>query len=102
MEGFKFFRQYSFGHFILDFYCPQCRLAIELDGSQHLSQQAYDDKRTGYLNENGIEVIRFWDNDVLEETDGVMEGIWEKLMSKNRVDSDDNSPRPPLKIRGGA
>ena len=92
LEGLKFFRQYSFGHFILDFYCPQCRLAIELDGSQHLAQQANDDKRTYYLNENGIEVIRFWDNDVLEHTDGIVESIWEKLMKKNRVSHDGNSP----------
>lgn len=92
LDGFKFFRQYSFDHFILDFYCPQCRLAIELDGSQHLAEKAYDDVRTDYLNQNGIEVIRFWDNHVLEDTAGVVEGIWEKIMKKTRANPGGNSP----------
>ena len=94
LEGLKFFRQYSFGSYILDFYCPQCLLAIELDGSQHLAQQNYDDKRTGYLNQYGIEVMRFWDNDVLEDTDGVVEGIWQCLTRKKGMTKMVTPPDP--------
>lgn len=67
LNGFKFYRQYSAGTYILDFYCSACRLAVELDGSQHTEekQKMYDEKRTKYLNEHNIRVVRFWDNDVL-------------------------------------
>ena len=61
VHGLKFYRQYSVGSYILDFYCPQRRIAIELDGSQHLAAKEYDDNRTAYLQRSGITVIRFWD-----------------------------------------
>src|SRR3989344_8551489 len=58
----KFFRQYSVGPYVLDFYCPMKRLAVELDGGQHLTaqQQRHDIQRTNYLTQQGITVIRFW------------------------------------------
>jgi very-short-patch-repair endonuclease len=70
----KFFRQYSFGPYILDFYCPQKKLAVELDGGQHnqLDGREYDADRTNYLNVYGIEVVRFWNNEVLGNMDGVL------------------------------
>ncbi len=57
----KFFRQYSVGPYIIDFYCPRYRLAIELDGGQHAEEKnkSYDDTRTNYLKSVGIEVMRF-------------------------------------------
>ncbi len=72
--GFKFFRQYGIASYILDFYCPAVKLAIELDGGQHAqgTQALYDGRRTEYLNEHNIKIIRFWDNDVLKNTDGVL------------------------------
>ena len=75
--GLKFFRQYGVGHYILDFYCPQHRLAIELDGSQHLETAAAerDIERTQYLNGQDITVLRFWNNDVSKDIDGVLEKI---------------------------
>lgn len=59
--GKKFRRQHSVGYFILDFYCPKEKLAIELDGADHftLSGMARDEKRTAYLNQQGARVIRF-------------------------------------------
>ena len=75
LDGFKFFRQYSCGPYILDFYCSEKRLAIELDGSQHLAAELYDKVRTQYLKENNIDVIRFWNNQVLEDMDVVLETI---------------------------
>ncbi|SRR3989339_1000736 len=82
--GFKFFRQYSVGSYILDFYCPMAKLAIELDGGQHIQgvQVLYDEKRTGYLNEHNIKVIRFLDNDVLKNTEGVLLEISRNLTKK--------------------
>src|SRR3989338_1285099 len=65
MGGMKFFRQYSVGKYTLDFYCPAVRLAVEVDGSQHIDNKS-DTVRTAYLREQNITVIRFWNNDVLQ------------------------------------
>src|SRR3989339_678396 len=72
--GFKFFRQYSVGPYILDLFCPSAKLAIELDGEYHAqaAQALYDKERTVYLNEHNIKVVRFWDNDALNNIDGVL------------------------------
>ena len=68
--GFKFTRQYSVGPYILDFYCPKLRLAIELDGDQHKEKEAvlYDEDRTKFLDGADITVIRFWNHDVMKNT----------------------------------
>jgi very-short-patch-repair endonuclease len=60
----EFFRQYSIGPYILDFYCPALKLAVELDGGQHnqCESKAYDAARSEYLKLQGIEVMRFWNN----------------------------------------
>ncbi len=81
LGGFKFRRQHPVGRFILDFYCAEAQLAVELDGGQHAEpyQAAYDEERTRVLNEWGICVLRFWDNDALKNTLGVLEMIWEAL-----------------------
>jgi very-short-patch-repair endonuclease len=70
--GFKFRRQHSIGRYIVDFYCPEKKLAIELDGSQHLDDEKYDNKRTDYLNALGIAVLRFGDNEVNTNMEGVL------------------------------
>lgn len=84
LSGYKFFRQYSVGPYIVDFYCPAIKLAIELDGGQHAQgmQAFYDKKRTEYLNEHNIKVIRFWDNETLKNTDGVLVEISRNLTTK--------------------
>jgi very-short-patch-repair endonuclease len=75
--GLRFCRQFGVGNYILDFYCPEKKLAIELDGGQHADEQnkLSDVDRTTYLNEQGIKVIRFWNNDVLNNIEGVGESI---------------------------
>ena len=85
LSRFKFYRQFSAGPYILDFYCPVCRLAVELDGGQHAEERGilYDEKRKEYLNRQNIRVIRFWDNDVLNNTDGVLIKISENLTPPN-------------------
>jgi len=71
--GMKFFRQYSIGPYVLDFYCPLLKLAIELDGGQHGEEEnmAYDKIRTDYLKSLNIEVMRFWNHQVLENREEI-------------------------------
>lgn len=80
--GYKFFRQYSVGTYILDFYCPQKRLAIELDGGIHESSKnrELDDYRTRTIGEFNIKVVRFWISDVLEQAKSTLEAIRKHLM----------------------
>ncbi len=76
--GYKFSRQYSAGPYILDFYCSEKRLAIELDGSQHLEDKEYDKQRDDYLSLNDIKVLRFWNNQVnanIEEVLGKIRNV---------------------------
>ncbi len=77
--GFKFFRQYGCGRYILDLFCPVCRLAIEIDGGQHSETKDYDIERTEYLKSENIKVIRFWNNEVLNNIEGVVEEIKKHL-----------------------
>jgi very-short-patch-repair endonuclease len=83
--GMKFFRQYSFGPYILDFYCPEKKLAVELDGGQHNQPEGRDSDlvRTNYLNTHGVEVVRFWNNEVLLEIDGVLARLELELVSRS-------------------
>lgn len=71
LEGRKFRRQHSFGQYIMDFYCPDEKLAVELDGMQHFTEDGikYDEARTVYLNNLGIRVIRFENAEVFDRTD---------------------------------
>jgi len=81
LGGFKFRRQKAIGRYIVDFYCAQERLAIELDGAGHAEepQARYDSARTAALNARGIEVLRFWNDAVLDEPRTVLETIWAAL-----------------------
>ena len=72
--GFKFRRQSPKGRNVADFVCEEAKLVIEVDGGQH-SENAADLERTAFLNSAGYHVIRFWNNDVLSSTDGVLEEI---------------------------
>lgn len=77
--GHKFSRQYSAGPYILDFYCPEKRLAIELDGAQHLENKDYDMERDEYLLLNDIKVVRFWNREISANIDKVLERIKREL-----------------------
>ena len=80
--GYKFRRQASIGKYIADFYCPKKKLIIELDGSQHIENEEYDKIRTEYFNSLNIRVIRFWNNDVMNNIEGVVERIGGILENK--------------------
>ena len=75
--GLKFRRQHPIGPFILDFYCADWRLAIELDGGQHYTEagQRHDQERTAYLVGHGLHIIRFSNRELFEETQAVLEAI---------------------------
>lgn len=75
LEKCKFWRQYSVGPYILDFYCPQIRLAIEVDGSQHDDAIEYDKEREEYLAGHDIKTIRFKNEDVVNHLDDVINKI---------------------------
>jgi very-short-patch-repair endonuclease len=81
MGGLKFFRQYSVGPYVLDFYCTECRLAVEVDGGQHADSHSeqHDAERDIYLSDLGIRVIRFWNSDVLQNIEGVAGRIREEV-----------------------
>jgi|WetSurSiteA1Bulk_404760.scaffolds.fasta_scaffold37505_1 very-short-patch-repair endonuclease len=97
LYGLRFVRQYSIGPYILDFFCPVAKLAIELDGGQHneSDNREYDEARTKYLNSLGIEMIRFWNHEVLLDIQSVLRKVaaW--------IETQHNSPCPPLNLRGG-
>lgn len=77
--GFKFIRQFSIDNYVVDFYCPARRLAIEIDGELHKDNQKYDQYRTRYLEAFGIRVIRFWNQEVANEIKDVVEKIREAV-----------------------
>ena len=77
INGRKWRRQFSVGPFIVDFYCPELKLAIELDGAPHYATGGYeaDESRTNYLREHGIRIIRFENKDIWTSLEGVIETI---------------------------
>jgi very-short-patch-repair endonuclease len=89
LGGYKFRRQHSVGSYILDFYCPAERLAVELDGDSHFTEDAieYDCVRTEYLNALNIKVIRFLNTDVYDNLNAVCERILEEIKG--------TTPQPP-------
>ena len=81
LGGFKFRRQKPIGNYIVDFYCQEKKLIIELDGGGHGEevQAAYDKLRNQKLLEQGYFVLRFWNHQVFQETEAVLKRIWEIL-----------------------
>jgi very-short-patch-repair endonuclease len=79
--GFKFKRQYSVGPYVLDFYCSSKKLAIEIDGSQHIKNKEYDVLRSDYLAQFGIKVIRFWNSEINANIDGAILKVLNELNS---------------------
>jgi very-short-patch-repair endonuclease len=71
LGGWKWKRQVPQGSYILDFYCAEASLVVEVDGGQHSEQIAYDERRTAWLEGKGLRVLRFWNSDVLTNRDGV-------------------------------
>ena len=75
----KFRRQVPIGNYIVDFVCHAERLIIEIDGGQHAEQSQADTRRTEFLEAEGYRVLRFWNNEVLKNLDGVLDTIVAKF-----------------------
>jgi very-short-patch-repair endonuclease len=69
------------GSYIVDFVCWEKKLVIEIDGGQHFENTKYDESRTAYLNSRGFRVLRYWNNEVLDKTQYVLDNILETLDS---------------------
>jgi len=78
-EGYKFRRQHPIGKYILDFVCLEAALVLEVDGGQHAESADNDAIRTRWLEEKGLHVMRFWNNEVLSNIEGVKLVIWNYL-----------------------
>jgi very-short-patch-repair endonuclease len=83
--GVDFRRQHPAGNFVLDFYCPVLRLAVELDGGQHAQVSERDARRSIWLAERGAMVLRFWNSDVMGNFGGVLETIAAKISELQSV-----------------
>jgi very-short-patch-repair endonuclease len=79
LQSFKFRRQQPLGPFIVDFVCLERRLILEVDGGQHAEEASRDAQRTKWLEEQNFRVLRFWNNDVLGNPEGVAQQIAEAL-----------------------
>ena len=84
--GVKFRRQYPVGKYVLDFFCPEIGLAVEIDGSQHLSDEGltHDQKRDAFLASRGIFVLRVFNHDVLGKTEVVLQAIAEEILARKK------------------
>jgi very-short-patch-repair endonuclease len=92
LASWKFRRQHPVGRRIVDFACPEHKLAIEIDGSQHMEQFDADEERTAELARHGYRVIRFWNSDVIQNLEGVLQTIMTVL---------DTPPHPALSAPAG-
>jgi very-short-patch-repair endonuclease len=79
MHGCKFRRQEPIGNYIVDFVCQEKRIVIEVDGGQHSTDAKRDNERDKWLKGQGYKVLRFWNNEVLTNIEGVLEVIWNCL-----------------------
>ena len=91
--GVRFARQVPIGPYIVDFCCREQRLIVELDGGQHATRADYDAGRTAFLEGLGYRVLRFWDNEALRNTDGVLQRIAQALSSAQTRPSPRPSPQ---------
>jgi very-short-patch-repair endonuclease len=94
LNGFKFRRQFVIGPFITDFCCFEQRLVVELDGGQHASKTATDETRSAFLCSRGYRVLRFWDNEVFENIDAVLQRVAQVLGESNETQKPSPFPSP--------
>lgn len=90
MGEVHFRNQHAIGNYIVDFCAPRKKLIIELDGSQHLEQEEYDKERTAFLESKGYRVLRFWNNDVMNNIESMLGVIWDVLKEKSNEKNSSN------------
>jgi len=79
MQGVHFRNQHAIGNYVVDFCAPRKKLIIELDGSQHMDQEQYDQERTAFLESKGYRVLRFWNHQVMNDLESVLHAINQAL-----------------------
>jgi very-short-patch-repair endonuclease len=79
LRGAKFRRQHRIGRYIVDFVCEEAALVVEIDGGQHALEAERDDARTRDIERHGYRVVRFWNNEVTESLEGVLDTIAAEL-----------------------
>lgn len=96
LDGFRFRRQHPIEQYVLDFFCYEARLAVELDGGQHNSPEIHlrDKERTAFLNHHGIQVVRFWNNEVFSNLEGVLQTIYDLLQETSQKEERPTPPPP--------
>jgi very-short-patch-repair endonuclease len=94
LGGVSFRRQHAIGPFVVDFCAPKLKLVIELDGGQHANQAAYDAERTTFLEQEGYRVLRFWNNQVERDTNGVVTAILQAMRLEDPLPSFAKDPLP--------
>ena len=99
LGGWKFKRQYPVGPHIVDFICVDKNVVIEVDGGQHAENEDSDLQRSAFLNKMGYRVFRFWNNQVLQETEAVLEAIL-AILADGKQNSPSPQPSPPSGERG--
>ncbi|SDQ22947.1 DUF559 domain-containing protein [Pseudoxanthomonas sp. CF125] len=101
LHGQKFRRQKAMGPYVLDFYCHELKLVIELDGSQHNEPEnlVRDAKRDAYVAGQGVTTLRYWNHDVLDRTEWVLESIWDQVHARVAGDTDDGESIPSSALR---
>jgi very-short-patch-repair endonuclease len=91
--GVHFRNQHAIGTYIVDFCAPRRKLIIEVDGGQHIDQQGYDEYRTAFLQSKGYKILRFWNNDILKNIDGVIQVILEAIEEIDPIPASPKSPK---------
>ena len=94
LADFRFRRLRPIGKYIVDFICLEAKLIVELDGGQHANDVVYDERRTAFLTSLGYWVLRIWNNEVIENLDGVLERLHVELLGANP------NPIPTLPLAG--
>ena len=101
--GATFRRQHPLGRYVIDFYAPSLKLAIECDGGQHAQPQnkLHDGARTAWLERRDVLVLRYWNNDIVSNIDGVVQDIASVIAKRKQTLTEKTTPRhPPLSGEG--
>ncbi len=96
IDGLKFRRQEPIGKYIVDFVCFESSVVVEVDGGQH-AESDKDAERDAWLESQGFRVLRFWNHDIFQNTEGVLE-----VIRQNYIQQQPASPSPTPPIKGGA
>lgn len=79
--GYKFRRQVPLGSYVVDFYCAEKKLVLEIDGGHHMQQQTQDQQRENFLRSQGYQILRFWNSEIEQNLEGVFERILQVLQT---------------------